>query len=142
MAGLAPDLVDKTLFYILHLSHWTRIPAHSPLVLAVSSLAVAAIGRWRRGNWRWGAAWLTGYALHLACDIVPGEGALPWLWPLDPYADYVSSGRPWFLGGGPVPWLTLAAEIALVALAIASEVARRRRPSPTAQDGGSQSRPL
>jgi len=131
LAGLAPDLVDKFVFYILHASHWTRIPAHSVTAFAVSSLAVALAGRLRRQSWRWGLAWVAGYALHFLCDIVPGEGELPWLWPFDPYFSHISSSRPWFLGGGPVPWVTLIAEIALVAAAVAVELAHRpRRASP------------
>jgi hypothetical protein len=127
VAGLAPDLLDKTLFYVLHVTHWTRIPGHSPFVLVLSGLAVALAGRLWRHDWRWGASWCAGYTLHLLCDLVPGEGVLPWLWPWDAYAGYVSSGRPWFLGGGPVPWLAVVAEAALVAAAVAQEVARQRR---------------
>lgn len=126
LAGLAPDLVDKFVFYVLHASRWTRVPAHSLLALAVSSLGVAAAAR-RLGNRRWGFAWVAGYSLHLLCDILPGEGTLPWIWPLDPYSDYVSPEVPWFLGGGPIPWQTLAVELALVVAALISEIRRRRR---------------
>jgi len=127
VAGLAPDLVDKFAFYILHATRWTRVPAHSLTALAVSALVVALIGRWRRSDWRWGASWLAGYGAHLLCDMMPGEGTLPWLWPFRSYSDYVSPGLPWFLGGGPVPWLTLIAEAVLVLVALVSEIRRRRR---------------
>ncbi len=127
LAGLVPDLVDKFVFYILHASRWTRVPAHSLLALVVSALGVALAGRQRHGDWRWGLSWLGGYSAHLLCDIMPGEGALPWLWPFYSYDDYVSPGIPWFLGGGPVPWLTLVTEALLVAIALIVETRRKRR---------------
>lgn len=133
VAGLAPDILDKSLFYVLHVSHWTRIPGHSPLFLAGSTLAVALLGRAMQRDWRWGKAWAIGYGLHLLCDLMPGEGILPWLWPWNSYAHMVSSSKPWFLGGGPVPWLTLTAEATLVALAIFSELAQRRSQRLSAQ---------
>ncbi len=126
IAGLAPDLVDKFVFYVLHASHWTRIPAHSLLGLFGSLLAVAVTSRLWRRDWHWAASWLTGYGLHLLCDTLPPEGVLPWLWPLNPYTDQVSTTLPWFLGGGPVPWVSLIAEITLVIAAIISELGRRR----------------
>ncbi len=122
-AGLAPDLVDKFAFYVLHATLWTRIPAHSLLALAASSVAVGLAGLLRQRSLRWARSWLAGYALHFLCDLMPHEGALPWLWPFNSYAGYVSRERPWFLGGGPVPWLTLIAEVALVTLAVAVELA-------------------
>lgn len=127
LAGVMPDLVDKFAYYVLHATHWTRLPAHSPLVFVATSLAVALAGRRRRGSWRWGAAWLVGYGLHLLCDLIPPEGILPWAWPLYSYREMVSSGRPWFLGGGPVPWPSLITEIALVAAAVIVELVARRR---------------
>jgi membrane-bound metal-dependent hydrolase YbcI (DUF457 family) len=126
IAGVAPDLVDKFVFYVLRASHWTRVPAHSMLALISSTIVVALAGRVRRRDWRWGVAWLVGYGLHFLCDMAPGEGVLPWLWPLNPYAEQVSSPRPWFLSGGPVPWITVITEVALVLALVAVEVARHR----------------
>ncbi len=127
LAGVAPDLVDKFAFYILHVTRCTRIPAHALSGLAVTALGAALLGRLWRRDWRWGVAWLAGYALHLLCDILPAEGPLPWLWPFRPYSSMISSGRPWFLGGGPVPWLAVIAEIGLVVAAVAVEWAHRAR---------------
>lgn len=127
VAGVMPDLIDKFAFHVLHLTRWTRLPAHSPFLWVVSALAVAAAGRLHRGNWRWGWAWLVGYGLHLLCDLIPPEGILPLAWPWRSYAEMVSSGRPWFLSGGPVPWPSVIAEVALVVAAVAVELAARRR---------------
>lgn len=136
VAGVMPDLIDKTVFYLLRASHWTRLPAHSPLFFAGSSLAVALAGRWWQRDWRWGAAWLVGYGLHILCDAIPPQGVLPWAWPLHSYAEMVSSGRPWFLGGGSVPWPSLLAEVALVVAAVVVELAARRRwAAPVELDG-------
>ncbi len=126
IAGVMPDLVDKSLFYVLHATRWGRVPAHSPLALGVSTLVVALAGWLLRRDWRWGASWVVGYGLHLLCDLLPPRGSLPWLWPLERYAAYVSDPKPWFLGGGPVPWFALVAEIALVAAAVAVTWADRR----------------
>lgn len=121
VAGVAPDLIDKFAYYVLHVTRWTRLPAHSPLILALSTAAVALAGRLHRGDWRWAWAWLAGYGLHLLCDLIPPEGVLPLAWPLRSYSELVSSGRPWFLGGGPVPWPSVIAEVALVAAALVVE---------------------
>ena len=126
VAGVMPDLIDKPLYYLLHATRWSRLPAHSLLFFAGTSLAALVAGwLWRR-DLRWGAAWLAGYGLHLLCDVLPPEGALPWLWPWRDYASYVSQTRPWFLGGGPVPWVSLLAEAALVAAAAIVELRHRR----------------
>lgn len=126
LAGVMPDLIDKFIYYVLHASHWTRLPAHSPLLWAASTLVVALAGRLWRRDWRWGVAWLAGYGLHLACDLIPPEGILPWAWPLRSYAEMVSSGRPWFLGGGNVPWPSVIVELGLVAAAVICELAAQR----------------
>lgn len=127
VAGVAPDLIDKFAYYVLHATHWTRLPAHSPFIFVLSTLAVALAGRLHRGDWRWAWAWLAGYGLHLLCDLIPPEGILPLAWPLRSYAEMVSSGRPWFLGGGPVPWPSVIAEVGLVVAAVVVELAARRR---------------
>ncbi|MGQ9682763.1 MAG: metal-dependent hydrolase [Anaerolineae bacterium] len=132
LAGVAPDLVDKFIFYVLRASHWTRVPAHSLLALLLSTVAVGALGRMVRSARGWWRAWFAGFGLHLLGDIVPGEGVLPWLWPLRSYAEIASPERPWFLGGGPVPWVTLALEIALVLIAVSVELARRRHAAASA----------
>ncbi|HOQ97883.1 MAG TPA: metal-dependent hydrolase [Anaerolineae bacterium] len=127
LAGVMPDLIDKAAFYVLHASHWTRLPAHSPLFFVATSLAVALAGRLLRRDWRWGLTWAVGYALHLLCDLIPPDGILPWAWPWHAYGEIVSRGRPWFLGGGPVPWLSVSIEAALVAAALLVELLHRRR---------------
>jgi len=128
IAGVMPDLIDKVAYYVLHASHWSRLPAHSTLFWAGSTLAVALAGRLLRRDWRWGAAWLLGYGLHVLCDAIPPQNDLPWIWPLHNYSEIASSGRPWFLGGGPVPWPSLIIEVVLVVAAVLSELAARRRP--------------
>lgn len=126
-AGVAPDLIDKCAYYGLHITRWSRLPAHSPLIFVLSTLAVGLAGRLRCGNWRWGWAWFAGYGLHLLCDLIPPEGILPLAWPLRSYSEMVSSGRPWFLRGGPVPWPSVIAEVALVLAATVVELSARRR---------------
>ena len=44
IAGLMPDLVDKPLLYVLHVTQWGRVPAHSLLALGASTLGVALAG--------------------------------------------------------------------------------------------------
>ena len=136
LGGIAPDLVDKFIFYVLHASHWTRVPAHSLLVLLASTAALGAMGRRLRAARGWWVAWLAGYGLHLLGDMVPGEGVLPWLWPFRSYAEIASPERPWFLGGGPVPWATLSLELSLVLVAVFVELARRRGSAASAPMAG------
>lgn len=128
-ASLAPDVIDKFLYYGLHLSPSSRVPMHTALAWLATVLLVAA-AEWalrRGGHGRWTAAWALGYGLHFLCDSPLTGGDLPFLYPFRAYL-FNSPGRPLaFLFGLSVPpWQTLATEALLVAVAVYSEWRLRR----------------
>ena len=75
--GVFPDVVDKTLCQILHITPSGRMYAHALLSVAVSTTVV---------SWLWGRrkaqAWALGYLGHLAADA---GGRLPLLYPFKEY---------------------------------------------------------
>ncbi|MBC7235549.1 MAG: metal-dependent hydrolase [Chloroflexi bacterium] len=82
-ASMAPDLVDKPTRWLLRLTPNDRIPAHTFLFWAASSLLARALlgPRFARG-------WAVGYGIHLVADHVnsylnPGR-IYPW-WPFRRY---------------------------------------------------------
>lgn len=77
LASLFPDLVDKSLGYVLHVMPNGRHYAHNIFSLLGSTLFVTAI--WGK---RMGYAWLAGYLGHL---IVDRHGLVPWFFPLQSY---------------------------------------------------------
>jgi hypothetical protein len=128
-ASLAPDLIDKFLYYGLHVTPSSRLWMHTALAwLATTTLVATAEWALRRGGqWRWTVAWALGYGLHLLCDSPLTGGNLPFLYPFRAYL-FDSPGRPWaFLFGlSAPPWQTLATEALLVAVAAYSEWRWRR----------------
>lgn len=76
IAGMAPDILDKTLCQVLHLTPSGRMYGHTLLGLALSTGLVALL--WgRRTAW----SWALGYLSHLVAD---GAG-VPWLYPFVHY---------------------------------------------------------
>jgi hypothetical protein len=75
--GLFPDVLDKTMCQVLHITPSGRMWGHTFLGLAISSLLVGMA----RGQ-RIAISWALGYAGHLAADA---GGPIPWLYP---FADY------------------------------------------------------
>ena len=75
--GIFPDVVDKTLCQILHITPSGRMYAHTLLSVAVSTVFVSSI--WGRQKAR---AWALGYLGHLAAD---SGGWLPLLYPFKKY---------------------------------------------------------
>ncbi len=75
--AIFPDVVDKTLCQVLHLTPSGRMYAHTLLSLMMTTSLVG----WLKGpNLAWG--WGVGYLSHLLCDI---GGFVPWFYPFMPY---------------------------------------------------------
>jgi bacillithiol system protein YtxJ len=76
-AGLFPDIMDKLLCQVLHVTPSGRMYGHTLLGAALSTLLVRKV---------WGAraawAWALGYLGHLAADM---DGFVPWLYPFREY---------------------------------------------------------
>jgi len=87
--ALAPDLIDKTLGWVLGVTPSGRFAAHSLMGAGVLTLAVASLGGPRRGA-SFGASCLC----HLAADLF-GGGHVPWLMP---FKRYRYSEPRWSLG--------------------------------------------
>jgi len=66
VAAVFPDAIDKTARYVLHLTPNGRVPAHSLLVLAATTVLVWLV--WRRRPLT--LAWVAGYASHLLADLL------------------------------------------------------------------------
>ena len=77
VAGVVPDVVDKTLCQVLHLTPYGRMFGHTLVGLALSTAVVGLI--WgRRVAW----SWALGYLGHLLGDA---GGFIPWLYPFVHY---------------------------------------------------------
>ena len=77
VAGVSPDVVDKTLCQVLHLTPCGRMFGHTLVGLGLSALVVGLI--WgRRAAW----SWALGYLAHLLGD---SHGFVPWLYPFVGY---------------------------------------------------------
>jgi hypothetical protein len=128
-ASLAPDVVDKLLYYGLHVTPSSRVPMHTALALLLSGLLIAAIewGVRRGGTWRWTTAWVLGYAAHLACDSPLTGGRLPILFPFRSY-NFHSPDQPlgFVRGLTAPPWHTLIVEALLVMFTVYYEWRWRR----------------
>jgi hypothetical protein len=84
VGGVFPDLVDKTLCQVLHLTPSGRMYAHTVLGLGLSTTLVSAIWGSRQAR-----SWGLGYAGHLVADV---GGPVPWLYPFREYDWEVSPG--------------------------------------------------
>ncbi|MCU0521101.1 MAG: metal-dependent hydrolase [Anaerolineae bacterium] len=82
--GLFPDVLDKTMCQVLHLTPSGRMWGHTLLGLALSSLAV----RFASGR-RAAIGWFAGYIGHLVADT---GGQVPWLFPFASYEFKPSPG--------------------------------------------------
>ena len=78
IASLFPDMVDKTIGYLLHLMPNGRHYSHNLFSLIGFSLLVTCL--WGRPT---GYAWFAGYLGHLLAD---GDSLVPWFFPLKKYA--------------------------------------------------------
>ncbi len=76
-ASLFPDMVDKTIGYILHVMPNGRHYAHNVFSLAGVSLLVGLLWGWAAGY-----AWFMGYLGHLLAD---SDRLVPWFFPLKKY---------------------------------------------------------
>ena len=90
--ALVPDLIDKTLGWVLGVTPSGRYAAHSLTAAGALTLALTRLGGPRRGV-SFGAS----YLCHLACDLWAG-GHVPWL---IPFKRYRHPGRRWELGITP-----------------------------------------
>lgn len=77
VAGVFPDVIDKTLCQGLHVFPSGRMWGHTLLGLAVSTIIVRLL--WGRLT-AW--SWAVGYLGHLVADI---GGQVPWLYPFVQY---------------------------------------------------------
>ena len=75
--GMFPDLVDKTLCQVLHLTQSGRMYAHTLLGLGLSTAIVGAVWGGREAR-----SWGLGYGGHLLADV---GGPVPWLYPFREY---------------------------------------------------------
>jgi len=127
VAGIFPDVVDKGLYYLTHLTPNSRVPAHTLLAWVVSSLILLGLG-WLFGHRAtWGYSWAVGYGLHLLCDSPLAAGELPFLYPFRAYA-FTSPDFPldYLLDFADWPWVVIVMETALVLVTIVLELHRRR----------------
>jgi membrane-bound metal-dependent hydrolase YbcI (DUF457 family) len=85
---ILPDLIDKSLAWVLGATPSARYAAHS--LTAASALTLATM---RFGGRRRGASFGASYLCHLVCDLWEG-GNVPWLMP---FKRYRHAGRRWDL---------------------------------------------
>lgn len=137
--AVVPDLIDKSCYYILHLTPTTRVPMHTLLGWLASTLLVAALD-WvyhRGADWRWTVAWFVGYAAHLLCDSLLTWDPLPFLYPFIsyPWFSEFKHALPFGFLFGLGDWSTrkLLIESALVAVTVYLEIRRR---------GGARMKPI
>ena len=150
-ASLLPDVIDKLLYHVLHITPNSRLPMHTLLAWLASTALVALIAWlgyrvWGIGSRVQGVAinpkphtlhpipWLLAYGLHLLCDSPLAGGDLPFLWPWRAY-DFTSPIRPWAFLFGLDDWPihTLIVETLLVIATIFIERRHRaRQHQPTA----------
>jgi membrane-bound metal-dependent hydrolase YbcI (DUF457 family) len=90
--ALVPDLIDKTLAWVLGVTPSGRYASHSLAGAAALTLAAARLAGRRKG-----ASFGASYLCHLACDLW-ASGHVPWLMP---FKRYRHSGRRWELGITP-----------------------------------------
>lgn len=86
LGALVPDLIDKTLSWVLGVVPASRHIGHTPLAVAVASIGVAAFVGRRRA-----AAFGLAYLVHLLGDLWE-HGHVPWLMP---FKRYDQAGERW-----------------------------------------------
>jgi hypothetical protein len=126
IAGIFPDVVDKSMCYVLHVVPSGRTWGHTLLSMGLSTITVSLI--WGR---RFGYSWALGYIGHLLGDF---GSALPWFYPFRPYEFPPSSLSLWtiirrFLANPPA----LLFELALSVWAISALIFKPSRPWPKAR---------
>jgi hypothetical protein len=128
LAGtLAPDVIDKLLYYVFHVSPQSRIPMHTLVGWVGSTVLVALLELILRRRapaalrWRWTLAWFVGFGGHLLFDSPLAGGDLPILWPFRHY-DLFSYRIPfsylWGVYDWPVHMLVTEAVVVAVVGAI------------------------
>ena len=116
VAGVIPDVIDKLLYYGLHVVPNSCVPLHTLWAWLGSALLVWAaawlIVRPAAQTIAW--SWLVGYGAHLLCDSPLLGGELPFLYPFH-YYDFGSPEVPLsFLFGLDIwPIQMLVAELLL-----------------------------
>jgi hypothetical protein len=86
-AAMFPDLVDKPLRWVLRRTPNDRIPAHTGLAWALTTVAAR---QW--GGVAFARGWLVGYGAHLVCDEVNAHlnpGRIYFWWPFRRYSMHV-----------------------------------------------------
>ena len=87
--ALAPDVIDKTLGWVLGVTPSGRFAAHSLMGAGALTLAVASVAGPQRG-----ASFGASYLCHLVADLF-GGGHVPWFMP---FKRYQYSEPRWSLG--------------------------------------------
>ena len=120
VAGLAPDVADKFLYYVLSVTPGSRAIMHTLwgwFGATLLCLILAFLLNKPKAIWAW--SFWAGYGAHLLCDSPLFGGWLPFLYPLRHY-DFISPSVPlgFLFGLDRIPVVTLAWETALTALAV------------------------
>ncbi|MEX0785719.1 MAG: metal-dependent hydrolase [Dehalococcoidia bacterium] len=115
LGALVPDMIDKTLSWVLRITPTARHIAHTPL-----SVGVLSLGASKLMGARWGRAFATAYTVHLLGDLWHG-GRIPWLLP---FKRYDWRAKPWHVDFSPDL-------LVLEALGAAAIVVLLRLPDPT-----------
>lgn len=84
--ALVPDVIDKTLAWVLGVTPSGRYASHSLAAAGALTLATTLLAGRRKG-----ASFGASYLCHLACDLWAG-GHVPWLMP---FKRYRHSSRRW-----------------------------------------------
>jgi hypothetical protein len=118
-ATLAPDVIDKLLFYVLRVSSHSRIPMHTLVGWLGTTLVATLLGLALGRRWRWGWAWWVGYGGHLLCDSPLAGGDLAFLFPFISYS-FESHWQPfsYLWGLQEWPWHMMIAETLLVGVTL------------------------
>lgn len=83
IASFFPDVVDKTIGYILHWMPNGRHYSHNIFSLALFTGLVSLIGGKAAG-----VGWFAGHFGHMLIDIRKSRSIVPWLFPLKRYTFY------------------------------------------------------
>jgi len=118
-ASLFPDVVDKTLHWLVRRTSSDRLWAHTAWSLAGSSALAWLVGR-GIGRPKVGRSWLAGYVVHLLGDI---SAPLAFFYPLSRYGYHQGARFEEIMRGERgFPWRVFAAEGLLALAAALAEV--------------------